>query len=170
MTKYRCLWHKSTINHNILYFVRGPGLNSPNKGHCLWKARTSLAGRGFWRAICAESAIAGGKSRPVCRGSPARPVVTARNAIWTGASAGAKRARSAFRRIPAYKTQRACQPQTGAILDESNRRIGQRKGFWPEVQNSLPAMQGIDLSAAIPRYWLYRRQSDRYPLRPHMRH
>jgi hypothetical protein len=51
MTKYRCLWHKSTTNHYILYFVHVLGLNSPNKGHCLWKARTSLAGRGFGRAI-----------------------------------------------------------------------------------------------------------------------
>ena len=47
MKKYRCLWCKSRINHYILYLVHDSGLLFPNKGTCLWKARDSLARRGF---------------------------------------------------------------------------------------------------------------------------
>src|ERR1039458_5944900 len=64
MTKYRCLWHKSTTNHYILYFVHVLGLNSPNKGHCLWKARTSIAGRGFGRASLLKIRCRGPVSTP----------------------------------------------------------------------------------------------------------
>jgi hypothetical protein len=47
MKKYRSLWGMSTTNHNILYFVRIPGIRLLNPALCLWKARNSLAGRGF---------------------------------------------------------------------------------------------------------------------------
>ena len=51
MKKYRCLWYVSTLNHNILYFVRIPGTFSLNKGVCLWKAQNTLlrAGSGAAR-------------------------------------------------------------------------------------------------------------------------
>jgi hypothetical protein len=45
MKKYRSLWYKSTANHNILYFVRIPGISFRNTGNCLWKAQNTLARR-----------------------------------------------------------------------------------------------------------------------------
>jgi hypothetical protein len=47
MKKYRCLWGKSRINHNILYFVRVPDTLLQNSSNCLWKAQNVLARRGL---------------------------------------------------------------------------------------------------------------------------
>jgi hypothetical protein len=47
MKKYRCLWYKSSANHNILYFVPIPGIPFLNTGICLWKVKNGLAPRGF---------------------------------------------------------------------------------------------------------------------------
>ncbi len=60
MKKYRCLWYKSTTNHNILYFVHIPGISFLNKGKCLWKAQTPLAGRGVMRAALTRIGATGG--------------------------------------------------------------------------------------------------------------
>ncbi len=71
MKKYRCLWCLSTKNHNILYFVHIRGIYFPNKGKCLWKARSPLRGAGFRGQLCPKSGatakIRGGiplKSKP----------------------------------------------------------------------------------------------------------
>jgi len=62
MKKYRCLWYKSTTNHNILYFVRVPGTSSPNAFVSLWKALRALPGAGFRVHFIFPSV------RPVARG------------------------------------------------------------------------------------------------------
>jgi hypothetical protein len=51
MKKYRCLWGKSRINHNILYFVRVPDTLPKNGSNCLWKAQNVLARRGLQHPI-----------------------------------------------------------------------------------------------------------------------
>jgi hypothetical protein len=54
MKKYRCLWGKSTANHNIWYFLRTSSIGLQNRAldHeirpiSLWKAQNRLDRRGF---------------------------------------------------------------------------------------------------------------------------
>jgi hypothetical protein len=50
MKKYRCLWGKSTANHNIWYFLRtsstrlqNPAPTRKTRPNLLWKAQTALS-------------------------------------------------------------------------------------------------------------------------------
>ena len=63
MKKYRCLWYKSTTNHNILYFVAVSGIWFQNANKRLWKAQNGLAQRGLAGGNFAPNSVQPGPAR-----------------------------------------------------------------------------------------------------------